>query len=182
MELTRRSLVLSLALLAASQPAIATSPDLSRWVFPSIDGGTLDLAEFREGPVLVVNTASRCGSTPQYDALQTLWERYRDRGLTVVAIPSGSFGQELGSNAEVKGFCAVNFALDFPMAGLTEVTGPEAHPFYLWAFTQGAEPTWNFHKILLAPGGDDIIAQWDRHTDPLAPELTASIETALRDR
>ena len=130
MALHRRSVILALLAAPLARAAFAASPAAS-WSFPSIDGGTLDLADFRGGPVLVVNTASRCGSTPQYDGLQALWERYRDRGLTVVGVPSKSFGQELDSAAAVKDFCEVNFAIDFPMTGLVAVTGPDAHPFYV---------------------------------------------------
>ena len=137
MDPHRRSVILALLAAPFATAAMAASPTNPTWVFPSIDGGTLDLADFRGGPVLVVNTASRCGSTPQYDGLQALWERYRDRGLTVVGVPSRSFGQELDSAAAVKDFCEVNFAVDFPMTGLVEVTGPGAHPFYAWAAGQG---------------------------------------------
>ena len=130
MDLHRRSVILALLAAPLARAAFAASPAGRPGCFPSIDGGTLDLADFRGGPVLVVNTASRCGSTPQYDGLQALWERYRDRGLTVVGVPSKSFGQELDSAAAVKDFCEVNFAIDFPMTGLVAVTGPDAHPFY----------------------------------------------------
>jgi glutathione peroxidase len=172
----RRSFML--ALFAAPLAARAGSPGGPSWVFPSIDGGTLDLAAFHGGPVLVVNTASRCSSTPQYDGLQALWERYRDRGLTVVGVPSRSFGQELDSAAAVKEFCEVNFAIDFPMTGLVAVTGAEAHPFYVWAAGQGQAPNWNFHKILL-DGEGRIAGGFDRGTEPDDPALIAAIEPLL---
>ena len=178
MALHRRSVILALLAAPLARAAFAASPAAS-WSFPSIDGGTLDLADFRGGPVLVVNTASRCGSTPQYDGLQALWERYRDRGLTVVGVPSKSFGQELDSAAAVKDFCEVNFAIDFPMTGLVAVTGPDAHPFYVWAARQGQAPTWNFHKILL-DGDGAIVAGFDRSTEPDDPDLVAAIEALLR--
>lgn len=169
-----------LALLGAplAGPALAAATAAQSWVFPSIDGGTLDLADFREGPVLVVNTASRCGSTPQYDGLQALWDRYRDRGLTVVGVPSRSFGQELDSAAAVKDFCEVNFAIDFPMTGLVEVTGPAAHPFYAWAASQGHAPAWNFHKLLLDRDGR-VVASFDRSVEPDDPTLVAAVEALL---
>ena len=147
-------------------------------VFPSIDGGTLDLADFRGGPVLVVNTASRCGFTPQFDGLQALWERYRGRGLTVVGVPSNSFRQELDSAGAVKEFCEVNFALDFPMTGLVEVVGPEAHPFYLWAAEAGYAPAWNFHKLLL-DGEGRIVAASTATPSPTTPSWCAAIEALL---
>jgi glutathione peroxidase len=173
----RRSFLVALVAAPLARPALGGSPAAAT-VFASIDGGTLDLADFRGGPVLVVNTASRCGFTPQLDGLQALWERYRGRGLTVVGVPSPSFGQELGSAAEVKDFCEMNFALDFPMTGLVEVTGPEAHPFYARAAAEGFAPAWNFHKILL-DGEGRMVAQFDRFTAPEAPELARAIEALL---
>jgi glutathione peroxidase len=173
----RRSLLVALLAAPLARAAFGGSPT-GATVFASIDGGELDLADFRGGPVLVVNTASRCSFTPQYDELQALWERYRDRGLTVVGVPSPSFGQELGSAAEVRDFCEMNFALDFPMTGLVEVTGPEAHPFYALAAAQGFAPDWNFHKILL-DGEGRMVAGFDRFTAPEAPELIRAIEALL---
>lgn len=180
MDPVRRRLSLALLLVPLAGPAAATSAGVAAgpWVFPSIDGGTLDLADYRGGPVLVVNTASRCGSTPQYDGLQALWDTYRDRGLTVVGVPSRSFGQELDSAGAVKAFCEVNFAIDFPMTGLVEVAGPSAHPFYAWAAAQGFAPTWNFHKLLLDANGR-IVAGYDRSVEPDDPALRAAIEAHL---
>jgi glutathione peroxidase len=135
-------------------------------------------AAYRGGPVLVVNTASRCGFTGQYDGLQALWDGYRDRGLTVLGVPSDSFRQELGSAAEVADFCEVNFGIDFPMTDLVEVTGPGAHPFYAWAAAQGVAPSWNFHKILL-DGEGRIVADYGARIGPAAPGLIAAIEALL---
>jgi glutathione peroxidase len=178
---SRRGILLALLATPFAGAAFGGSPAGSPWLFTSIDGGTLDLADFRGGPVLVVNTASRCGFTHQYDGLQALWERYRDRGLTVVGVPSRSFGQELDSAEAVKDFCEVNFALDFPMTGLVEVRGPQAHPFYQWAAAGGEAPDWNFHKILI-DGDGRIVAGFDRHTEPDDPRLVASVEALLPER
>ena len=177
MRLRRRSVILALLATPVAQLALAASP-VPSWTFLSIDGGTLDLADFRGGPVLVVNTASRCSSTPQYDGLQALWDRYRDRGLTVVGVPSRSFGQELDSAGAVKDFCEVNFAIDFPMTGIVEVTGAQAHPFYAWAADQGHAPTWNFHKLLL-DGDGRLVGTFDRSVEPDDPALVAAIEQQL---
>ncbi|MCG7860289.1 glutathione peroxidase, partial [Flavihumibacter sediminis] len=96
--------------------------------------------------------ASRCGYTPQYEGLQTLYERYRDRGLVVLAVPSDDFRQELGSNDEVKEFCEMTFGLDMPMTGVTHVRGAEAHPFFAsLKAEEGFVPRWNFNKVLIAP-------------------------------
>ena len=100
--------------------------------FDSIDGGTMSMSDWRGQPVLVVNTASQCGFTYQYEALQQLHETYRDKGLVVLAVPSDDFNQELSDAAAVKDFCTVNFGLDVPMTTITKVRGDEAHPFFLW--------------------------------------------------
>ena len=173
----RRSFLIAgtaMAMLGGSASAGADE----RYSFDSIDGGILDLRTFRGGPVLVVNTASRCGYTGQYDGLQALWDRYRDRGLTVVGIPSDSFRQELRSAEAVKDFCEVNFAIDFPMSDIVAVTGPSAHPFYRWAASEGVAPGWNFHKILLDPQGE-IVQDFPTRMAPDAPDLVASIEALL---
>lgn len=149
--------------------------------FASLDGGVLDLAEFRGGPVLVVNTASRCAFTDQYDALQALYDRYRGDGLTVVGVPSDSFRQELGDDAAVRDFCEVNFGIDFPMSRIVAVTGKDAHPFYRWAADQGVVPRWNFHKVLLGPDGA-LEADFATSVPPDAPQVAAEIEGLLAER
>ena len=174
----RRTFLFMLAAAPLAARVFAASPAAPDFVFPSIDGGELRLAEFRGGPVLVVNTASKCMNTPQYDGLQSLWERYRERGLTVVGMPSPSFGQELESAEAVKEFCEMNFAIDFPMTGLVEVKGPAAHPFYVWAAEQGYAPQWNFYKFLL-DGEGRIVAQFETQTKPDDPKLIAAIEALL---
>lgn len=147
--------------------------------FASIDGGALDLDDWRGRPVLVVNTASLCGFTPQYEGLQALYDRYREAGLVVLAVPSDDFRQELGNAAEVKEFCALNFALDLPMTEITPVTGAAAHPFYRWlAETEGFTPAWNFNKVLIAPDGT-VAATWRSAVEPTAPEITGRIEALL---
>ena len=119
--------------------------------FPSIDGGTLPIEEWRGRPVLVTNTASRCEFTRQYDELQALYDRYRSEGLVVMAIPSQDFRQELATSEEVKDFCDVNFDLDLPMTTITSVRGPDAHAFYRSLKEQtGFEPSWNFNKVLIS--------------------------------
>jgi glutathione peroxidase len=171
----RGFLATTLLLSMLAGPGLAESGDLT---FPSIDGGELDLADYRGGPVVVVNTASLCSHTPQFAGLQALWERYRDRGLTVVGVPSQSFGQELGTAGEVKDFCEANFAVDFPMTEIVAVRGPEAHPFFAWAQSQGAGPTWNFHKILLDDEGR-IVGSFGSAVEPDAPEFVLAIEAQL---
>lgn len=147
--------------------------------FDSIDGGTLQIADWAGGPVLVVNTASMCSFTAQYRALQALYDQYRDRGLVVLAIPSDDFNQELGSNAEVKEFCELVYGLDLPMTVITRVKGRDAHPFYrsLRAET-GFVPRWNFNKVLL-DGEGQLVDTFDSRIAPTSRQIIRAIEPLL---
>ncbi len=147
--------------------------------FRGITGSEIALDEWRGQPVLVVNTASRCGFTSQYEDMQALYDRFRARGLVVLAVPSDDFNQELGSDAEVAEFCEVNFGLDLPMAGITRVRGPEAHPFYLWlAREHRFAPRWNFNKVLIGPDGE-MLGSWGSATRPTARAIVRAVEAAL---
>ncbi|MDE1172975.1 MAG: glutathione peroxidase [Parvibaculaceae bacterium] len=150
--------------------------------FQSISGTAISLAAYEGKPVLVVNTASRCGFTPQYRDLQALWERYRARGLVVLGVPSNDFGaQEPGTEAEIASFCEVNYAVDFPMTAKQAVTGEEAHPFYKWVAVtlgEGGGPRWNFHKYLIGPAGE-LVSAYPSKVSPLDEGLVKEIETLL---
>lgn len=150
--------------------------------FNSIDGAPLPLASFKDKVVLVVNTASKCGLTPQYEGLEKLYSDYKDKGLVVLGVPSNQFaGQEPGTDAEIADFCMTNFSVDFPMTSKTDVKGDEAHPFYKWAkdtLGEPAEPVWNFHKLLVGKDGK-LIRAFGPRTEPLDNELTGAIEQAL---
>ncbi|MEE4212894.1 MAG: glutathione peroxidase [Parvularcula sp.] len=167
---------------AGSPPKRDTGKRAGDFSFESIDGGPLDLAQFRGRPVIVVNTASRCGYVGQYDGLQALWSRYRDRGLVVIGVPSDDFGgQELDSEAAVKDFCETNFSIDFPMTAITKVRGPAAHPFYLWAAGAlgGAKaPRWNFHKYLV-DGDGALVAAFGTGVEPDGPRIRDAVERLL---
>jgi glutathione peroxidase len=150
--------------------------------FKSIDGADLPLASFKDKAVLVVNTASRCGLTPQYEGLEALYSQYRDKGLVVLGVPCNQFmGQEPGSEAEIKSFCETRFSVDFPMTSKVEVKGDGAHPFYKWAeagLGEPAVPVWNFHKILVGRDGQ-LVRAFGPRTEPQDPEVTAAIDAAL---
>ena len=150
--------------------------------FKTIDGAPLPLTTFKDKVVLVVNTASACGLTPQYDGLEKLYSDYRDKGLVVLGVPCNQFaGQEPGTEAEIKSFCETRFNVDFPLTAKAEVKGEGAHPFYKWAEQQlgeAAVPVWNFHKILIGKDGQAIRAFGPR-TEPLDAEVTGAIEAAL---
>ncbi|MEQ6249405.1 glutathione peroxidase [Sulfitobacter sp. HNIBRBA3233] len=149
-------------------------------VFASIDGGEIRLRDYSGQPVLVVNTASQCAFTRQYDGLQALYDRYRDAGLVVLAIPSDDFNQELDTAAEVKEFCEINFNLDLPMTDMTHVRGPRAHGFYRDVAAQtGFVPRWNFNKVLIGTEGE-IIQTWGSSVRPMSQAITAEIEKALK--
>jgi glutathione peroxidase len=165
-------------------PAMAADPAASAYdfAFTSIEGQQLPLSDFKGKVVLLVNTASRCGFTPQYEGLQAVWERYRDQGLVVLGVPSNDFGgQEPGSEAEIKQFCEVNFAVDFPLTSKEHVVGEAAHPFYRWAAAQlglTAKPRWNFHKYLIGPDGE-LVDWFATTTKPTASKVTKAIEAQL---
>jgi glutathione peroxidase len=150
--------------------------------FRTIDGAPLPLTTFRDKVVLVVNTASKCGLTPQYDGLEKLYTDYKDRGLVVLGVPCNQFmGQEPGTEEEIQTFCRTTFGVDFPMTSKVEVKGEGAHPFYKWAEGQLGEPAvpvWNFHKILIGKDGTAIRAFGPR-TEPQDAEVTGAIEAAL---
>lgn len=166
-------------LLAAALSIAAPAAKATDAVFRNIDGGELALSDYRGGPVLVVNTASRCGFTYQYEGLQALYDAYRDRGLTVVTAPSDVFNQELATNEEVKDFCEINYGLDMPMTEKISVKGPDAHPFYQQLKAEeGFEPGWNFYKVLL-DGDGEFVAGWGSSATPMSPEITMRIEAAL---
>lgn len=159
---------------------LSLAKGLFAFEFESIDGGTYDLDKFRGNPVLVVNTASRCGYTHQYDGLQRLYDMYRDKGLIVLAVPSGDFRQELSSNQRIKEFCALNFNLDLPLATMTSVRGAKAHPFYAWVRKQtGFQPDWNFNKILL-DGSGKVVRTYRSSVRPTAHTITREIEALLK--
>ena len=177
-------LLLGLALVGGvvKTAVAATAHDFT---FTSIDGGDLPLAEYKGKVVLLVNTASMCGFTSQYTALQNLWENYRDRGFVVIGVPSDDFGgQELDTAEQVKSFCTLTYGVDFPMTEIVLVKGPKAHPYYKWiADVHGslALPRWNFHKHLI--DADGKLTDWFASTtSPASALLKDAIETALQNR
>ena len=147
----------------------------------SITGDQIDFKEFKGKSVLIVNTASYCGFTKQYNDMQELWEKYRDRGLIVLGVPSNSFNQEKSDNSAVKEFCEVNFNINFPLTEITDVKGDNAHEIYKWAkanYGKSAVPKWNFYKILINKEGkiEDTYASL---TSPLSKKITKKIESLL---
>ncbi len=148
----------------------------------NLEGGKLDLQQFAGHPLLVVNTASKCGFTPQYKGLQDVWSAYRDRGLVVIGVPSNDFGaQEPGDAAEIGAFCTRNYGVTFPMAGKVHVKGAEAHPLFRWFGEQGgmlSKPRWNFFKYVVAKDGS--LASWfSSVTKPESAKLRAVLDRVV---
>ncbi len=147
----------------------------------SISGEIIDFNEYKDKVILVVNTASYCGFTKQYDELQKLWDTYKSKGLLVLGIPSNSFNQEKKSDSEVKEFCEMNFDINFPLSTITEVTGKNAHELFKWAehnHGKSAVPKWNFHKILINKEGK-IEDTFSSFTKPMSSKLINKIENIL---
>ena len=148
----------------------------------SLDGKNIELSEFKNKAVLVVNVASNCGFTKQYSDLQKLWETYKEDGLIVLGIPSNQFGgQEPGTNDEIKKFCEVNFNVNFPMTNKVDVKGENAHQIFVWAkenYGKSAVPKWNFHKILINKEGkvEDTFASF---TNPMSKKIINKLEEIL---
>ena len=163
-----------------------TMSDNSKTLFDfkinSINGGELDLSSFKGKTILLVNVASKCGFTNQYDDLQKIYNDFKEKGLIVIGIPTNQFGgQEPGSEKEIKNFCETNFNITFPMTSKYEVKGANAHPIYIWAkdtFGKSTVPKWNFHKILINKDGkiEDTFASF---TGPLSNKVVKKIEQIL---
>ena len=148
----------------------------------SINGEELDLSIFENKTILLVNVASNCGFTKQYDGLQNLYDDYKDKGLVVIGVPSNQFGgQEPGTESEIKNFCETNFNITFPITSKYDVKGVNAHPIYLWAnesYGFSSVPKWNFHKILINKEGkvEDTFASF---TNPMSKKIISKIEEIL---
>lgn len=152
------------------------------FTFQSLDGKEMPLSAYKGKVLLVVNTASKCGLTPQYKSLEELYNKYRDKGLVVIGVPSNDFGeQEPGTEAEIKKFCEQNYGVTFPMTSKQVVTGKKAHPFYLWTYSVlglGSSPKWNFHKYLIDREGK-AVDYFASTTAPDSAKITAAIEKLL---
>ena len=147
----------------------------------SINGEIIDLNDYRNKVILVVNTASYCGFTKQYTELQMLWEKYKSRGLIVLGVPSNSFNQEKKNNNDVKEFCEVNFNISFPLTEIIDVKGKNAHEIFKWAkdnHGSSAVPKWNFHKILINKSGK-VEETFASFTKPKSNKIINKIESLL---
>ena len=149
--------------------------------FNGIDGNQIKLSDFRNKVIVVVNVASRCGYTPQYKDLQTLYNNYKDRNLIIIGVPTNNFKQEPGTNDQIKDFCETNFGITFPMTEKINVIGNNSHPFYKWAkedFGIGAIPKWNFHKIVIGKNGK-VVDTFASFTKPTSKKFVKLIEKLI---
>ena len=165
-----------------------TKVDASEKVFhdftiESISGETINLSDYKSKVVLLVNTASKCGFTPQYSGLQKIYERYKNDGFVVLGVPTNDFNQELSKDSDVKEFCEIRFGVEFPMSSIQPIRGENAHPVYKWIQSNVSvigQPRWNFHKYLIGKDGK-IINWFSSMTSPTSEGLVNQIETALFD-
>ena len=149
--------------------------------FNGIDGNQINLADYQNKVLVVVNVASRCGFTPQYSDLQKVWEDYKDKNVIMIGVPTNNFKQEPGSNKEIKDFCETNFNINFPMTEKIDVIGKNAHPFFKWArenYGNGAIPKWNFHKIIVGKDGK-VANTFSSITRPSSEKFRKAIEKLI---
>jgi len=167
----------------AAEAAVEHCPALLNFNFKRLqDDVPQDLCQYAGNVVLVVNTASYCGYTGQYEGLEQLYAKYKDQGLVVLGFPSNDFSQEPGSNAEIADFCYNTYAVKFPMFSKSSVRGKDANPMYaLLASISGASPTWNFFKYLIGRDGH-LVSSLSSHTKPEDSVLVDAIEKALASR
>ena len=147
----------------------------------SITGDEIKLTNFKGKVVLLVNTASKCGFTPQYSGLQKIYDRYKDDDFVVVGVPSDDFNQELSNNSDVKKFCEMRYGVDFPLTSIQKIKGDDAHPLYKWISSNVsviAQPRWNFHKFLINKDGN-IVNWFSSMTSPTSIGLIREVENAI---
>ena len=178
-------LTLALATTAFAAPPAADTKSVYDFTLKSIDGQPTPLSEYHGKVLLLVNVASKCGFTPQYTALEAIYEKYKSRGLVIVGVPANNFmKQEPGTNAEIKTFCSKKYNVSFPMMSKLSVKGDDQTPLYQFLTSKSADPKfggeikWNFTKFLFDRSGNPV-ARFEPATTPDSPEVTAAIEAAL---
>ena len=178
-QICRLVVLLPVAMLAFSSGDAGACPELLNHRFTTLQGKPLDLCEYANRPILVVNTASKCGYTPQFEKLEAMYKRYGSRGLLVIGFPSNDFNQELATNKAVAEFCRLTYFVQFPMVEKASVIGESAMPFFRQLHAAGGEaPQWNFHKYLIAPDGRTVYS-FRSQVEPDAREITARLGPML---
>jgi glutathione peroxidase len=168
-------------LVGALALSLAAASSIYDFTLNTIDGAPKPLADYKGHVVLIVNVASRCGFTPQYEALEKVYEKYKDQGFVIVGVPANNFGgQEPGTNEEIKTFCTRKYNVSFPMLSKVSVKGDDMTPLYKYLTTaKGGDVKWNFTKFLIGKDGE-ILARFESPVKPDAPEVTGAIESALK--
>lgn len=175
-----QKIALSTILLSVTHMANAACSALYSHQFTTLQGTKINLCDYQDRPILVVNTASKCGFTPQFDSLEGLYSKYKDKGLLVIGFPSNDFRQELSDDKQIGDFCKQTYAVKFPMISKTSVSGPNANPFYKQlAAKTGQAPSWNFFKYVILPGGKEVYA-YSSDVKPDAPEIMGKLKPALK--
>ena len=153
--------------------------------FKDLGGGPLNLSDYKGKIIVVVNVASQCGFTNQYEDMQKIWEKYQEKGIVILGVPSNDFGkQEPGNNEEIKNFCEAKFGITFPMTEKVPVKGTEAHPFYIWAKNnhgKSAIPKWNFHKIIIDKSGK-VHETFSSITNPTSKKFIRMLENLIKSK
>ena len=164
-----------------SSKSMSSDKSFHDFSIESISGGDIKLADYKNKVVLLVNTASQCGFTPQYAGLQKIYDRYKDDGLVVLGVPSDDFNQELSSDDDVKKFCEIRYGVNFPLTSIQKIKGESAHPLYKWISGNTSvigQPRWNFHKYLISKEGK-ILNWFSSMTSPTSEGLLNQVEQAL---
>ena len=183
-ELMKKILIIILIMFSFFERVNASYEKLAyEFSFKDINGGKINLQQFEEKVLVVVNVASRCGFTNQYEDLQDLWSKYKDKNLVVIGVPTNNFKQEPGSNEDIKNFCKTNFNINFPMTEKMDVIGVNAHPFFKWAnenHGRSAIPKWNFHKIIIGKDGK-VADTFLSTTKPSSKKFISLIEEEIKN-
>ncbi len=164
-----------------STKSISSDKSFHDFSIESISGEDIVLADYKDKVVLLVNTASQCGFTPQYAGLQKIYDRYKDDGFVVLGVPSDDFNQELSNDDDVKKFCEIRYGVNFPLTSIQKIKGESAHPLYKWISGNTSvigQPRWNFHKYLISKEGQ-IVNWFSSMTSPTSEGLLKQVEQAL---
>lgn len=175
-----KAILLAILFSGASNMANAACSELYNHQLTTLQGDKINLCDYQDKPILVVNTASKCGFTPQFDALEGLYSKYKSKGLLVVGFPSNDFKQEPGNDKQIGDFCKLTYSVKFPMMTKSSVTGANANPFYKQLIAKtGQQPQWNFYKYVILPGGKDVYA-FSSDVKPDSAEILDRIKPGLK--
>ena len=181
-----KNLILILVMTLFSSNVLGNYEKLAyEFKFQDLDGSELKLSEYKDKVVIIVNVASRCGFTSQYEDMQTIWDKYQNKGVVMIGVPSNDFGnQELSENKKVKEFCTTNFNITFLLTEITKIKGKNGHPFFKWVNEEAgflAFPKWNFYKYLINKNGE-LVSWYASVTKPNSNKIIKAIEKVILDK